>query len=269
MLSLVVPTYQAERHLPRLLASLDSDPSWEVIIVDDGSTDGTADIANDWLSNRDIGTLLQQDHLGPGVARQRGLKQASRPFVAFADSDDEVVTSVHNSVTAALDISRSDVAITAFEVVPARRPTSSTFSGRIRGVAARRVLTSRAAIWGKVYRRDFLLSGGIEFPPLRSADDVIFSWRTATRNPVTLETSEVGYRYWVDPHGQLTHDPMYFIEGTDSLAGLWREAFHRPTHGRALAAYACGTGLGHILRKSQLRLWPQIAARALSGVWHA
>lgn len=261
-----MPTYQAERYLPRLLASLDSAPTWEVLIVDDGSTDRTVRIASEWLSSRQSGALLQQEHQGPGIARQAGLEQASNRFVSFADADDEVVTGVLESATSLLEAAGGDVAITAFDVSPSAALAVSRRPGLARRVPSRRVLTSRAAIWGKVYRREFLHDHSISFPPLRSADDVVFSWRTAAGGPKTYEMSDVGYRYWVDPHGQLTRDPRYFIEGIDSLAGLWRESVRSSGRGRALAAYACGTGLGHILRKSPVRVWPGVIVRATKGV---
>lgn len=262
-----MPTYQAERYLPRLLASLDGAPTWEVVIVDDGSTDDTIRIASEWLSSRQSGALIKKAHRGPGVARQFGLKEAHGDYVAFADADDEVLTCVHDSMATVLDEFGGDVGITAFETAPGSPSPTSNDESRVRRVAPQRVLTSRAAIWGKVYRREFLRQHSIDFPPLRSADDVVFSWRTARDNPVTYETAEVGYRYWIDPHGQLTQDPRYFLEGTDSLMGLWRESFRPPARGRLLAAYACGTGLGHILRKSSPREWPRVVARGVKGTW--
>lgn len=261
-----MPTYQAERYLPRLLASLDGAPTWEVVIVDDGSTDDTTRIASEWLSSRQSGTLLTQEHRGPGIARQAGLEHAGNDFVSFADADDEVVTEVLDSATNLLEAEGGDVAIAGFELSPSAGPTVIRDPGYARQVSPRRVLTSRAAIWGKVYRRQFLHDNSISFPPLRSADDVVFSWRTAAGGPKTYEISDVGYRYWVDPHGQLTRDPRYFIEGIDSLAGLWRESVRSSSRGRALAAYACGTGLGHILRKSPIRVWPGAVVRAAKGV---
>jgi glycosyltransferase involved in cell wall biosynthesis len=266
MLSLIVPTYQAERHLPRLLTSLDSAPSWEIVIVDDGSTDDTVRIASEWLSSRQSGSLVKLAHRGPGHARQIGLERASNAFVTFADADDEVVAVVLDSATNLLESVRGDVAIASFETAPRTTSAVIPVPRHARRVPSRRVLTSRAAIWGKVYRRQFLQDHSISFPPLRSADDVVFSWRTAAKDPKTYELSSVGYRYWVDPHGQLTRDPRYFIEGIDSLAALWRESFGSDGRGRALAAYACGTGLGHILKKSPFRVWPRAVARASKGV---
>jgi hypothetical protein len=206
--------------------------------------------------------VLQQAHLGPGIERQRGLQEATGSFIAFADADDEVVSSVLDSAARLLHTTGGDVAITAFQLAPMQGATKIPRTGLAREVPSRRVLTSRAAIWGKVYRREFLVGNSISFPPVRSADDVIFSWRVASRNPVTYEMSEVGYRYWIDPHGQLTRDPRYFVEGTDSLVALWKESLRSHHHGRILGAYACVTGLGHILRKSAPRVWPQVVARA-------
>ncbi len=63
-------------------------PDWELIIVDDGSTDGSYTISTSFLNDFRITTLTQQN-AGPGAARNKGLTQAKGAFCAFLDADDE------------------------------------------------------------------------------------------------------------------------------------------------------------------------------------
>ena len=87
LFSVVIPTYN---RLPLLKEALDSVwrqtlTNYEVIVVDDGSTDGTARFA------RSMGQsikLLEQTNRGPGAARNLGLEHARGQYVAFLDSDD-------------------------------------------------------------------------------------------------------------------------------------------------------------------------------------
>lgn len=265
MLSVIVPAYQAEAHLPGLFQSLDAAPDWEAIIVDDGSTDGTAEIAQEWLGRRGRGQLIRLEHSTPGHARQVGLEAAQGDYVTYADADDRVVTSVLGGAPSCLEEFSADVFVADYSSTSDHCEFSLDLGnrGRIRRAASRRVLTSRAAVWGKVYRRSFLVERAIKFPSLRSADDVFFSWRLAAARPQVIETKDVGYLYWVAPHGQLTRDPRYFWDGLDSLALVRTEGRSSDLHGLALSEYAYWSGVMHILRKSEGQRRPSIARMAL------
>jgi glycosyltransferase involved in cell wall biosynthesis len=86
--SVVIPTYNRAHLLPRSIGSaLDAlSPGDEVIVVDDGSTDSTAELVE---SYGDPVRLLRADHGGAGAARNLGYTEAHGPLVAFLDSDDE------------------------------------------------------------------------------------------------------------------------------------------------------------------------------------
>jgi len=86
--SIVIPAFNAERTLGRTLASIRDQPDpeiREVIVVDDGSTDGTAAIAESFDGVR----VIRQANAGPAVARNRGAEAALGRFLVFIDADCE------------------------------------------------------------------------------------------------------------------------------------------------------------------------------------
>lgn len=90
--SVIVPTYNRRALLPRALDSIVAQTfdNWEIVLVDDGSTDGTEDVAaryQERLKERFI--YIPQLHKGSSRARNRGIDACSGRFVAFLDSDDE------------------------------------------------------------------------------------------------------------------------------------------------------------------------------------
>lgn len=90
--SIIVPTYDRATLLPRALDSIIAQTfdDWEIVLVDDGSTDDTAVLAAEYgrrLGDRFI--YSRQSHAGCTVARNRGIDVCRGRFVAFLDSDDE------------------------------------------------------------------------------------------------------------------------------------------------------------------------------------
>jgi glycosyltransferase involved in cell wall biosynthesis len=88
MFSVVIPTYNRRALLERCLASVRAQTfeDYEIVVVDDGSTDGTVEMLNDLGSGRL--KIIVQDNAGPGAARNRGVAAASGRYLAFLDSDD-------------------------------------------------------------------------------------------------------------------------------------------------------------------------------------
>jgi glycosyltransferase involved in cell wall biosynthesis len=89
--SVIIPTFNRCHMLPRAIDSVlnQTYDNLELIIVDDGSDDSTADLVRGYLkkSSRRI-LYLQQDNSGPAAARNRGINAASSDYLAFLDSDD-------------------------------------------------------------------------------------------------------------------------------------------------------------------------------------
>ena len=184
-----------------------------------------------------------------------GMKHARGRYVTFADADDEVEVQTLVRGCHEADFKDAHVVIFAYAQRPSESERAHYSRGvhRVETVPSARVLTSRAAIWGKIYRTSFLRMHGVDFEPLRSADDVLFSWEVAAARPRTLESSDLAYFYFVHPHGQLTRDPRYFLDGVQSLKFLLVKSRHRGTPARILALYAWTSGTYHILRKVPTR----------------
>jgi len=88
LVSVIVPAYNAASFLPKAIASIDRQGyhPLEIIVVDDGSTDNTADVVRGLPS---VAHYFHQENKGPAAARNLALKHATGEFIAFLDSDDE------------------------------------------------------------------------------------------------------------------------------------------------------------------------------------
>jgi glycosyltransferase involved in cell wall biosynthesis/peptidoglycan/xylan/chitin deacetylase (PgdA/CDA1 family)/SAM-dependent methyltransferase len=93
-ISVVIAAHNAETTLEATLSSVlrQSLLVWELVIVDDGSTDGTYATAQCWEKRDRRFRALQQEKSGVSAARNRGLREARYPFVLFLDSDDRIAS---------------------------------------------------------------------------------------------------------------------------------------------------------------------------------
>ncbi|WP_179137886.1 glycosyltransferase family 2 protein [Candidatus Entotheonella palauensis] len=91
LVSVVIPTHNRMRYLPEAVNSVCEQGygNWELIIVDDGSTDGTADYLRE-LESRDkrISTVLHRRCANPARLRNAGIERTRGAYVTFLDSDD-------------------------------------------------------------------------------------------------------------------------------------------------------------------------------------
>ena len=88
--SVVVPVYNCHEFLKECLDSLRNQMfgNIEIIVVDDGSDDGSDFIAQEFANTDSRFTLLRQPNIGVGAARNRGLEAASGQWIVFVDADD-------------------------------------------------------------------------------------------------------------------------------------------------------------------------------------
>ncbi|NUS06665.1 MAG: glycosyltransferase family 2 protein, partial [Nonomuraea sp.] len=112
LLSVVVPFYNVEPYLSECLKSLAAQTmeDFEVILVDDGSLDGSRRLAEDFVARDSRFILVDQPNMGPGPARNEGIRRARGTYLAFADSDDVVPPNAYEVLVAKLGETGSDLA---------------------------------------------------------------------------------------------------------------------------------------------------------------
>ena len=88
-LSVIIPVYNVEEYVLRCLKSIidiENHGDTEIIVVNDGSRDGSMALVSDFASSHPIITIVNQENRGLGAARNTGLKHAQGEYVYFLDS---------------------------------------------------------------------------------------------------------------------------------------------------------------------------------------
>lgn len=90
LVSIIMPSYNTGRFIKETIESVQSQTytNWELIVVDDCSTDNTDDVINEFLSDERIHYIKNEKNSGAAVSRNKALKEAKGKWIAFLDSDD-------------------------------------------------------------------------------------------------------------------------------------------------------------------------------------
>lgn len=174
-LSIVVPVYNVELYLDECLESIAAQTfgDFEVVLVDDGSTDDSAALARAFVDRDDRFRLVLQKNAGLGAARNAGARHISpgTDYLAFVDSDDTMPPDAYRRMVDALDETGSDFA--AGNVKRFRSVGMQQSWGHRAAFGATRLkthisqfpalVTDRTA-WNKVYRRSFWDEHAFQYP---------------------------------------------------------------------------------------------------------
>ena len=99
-ISIIVPVYNVSKYLKRSLDSLINQTlkDLEIIIVNDGSTDNSLDICQEYASLDNRIKVISKENGGPSSARNYGLRYVTSDYVAFIDSDDYVALDMYETM---------------------------------------------------------------------------------------------------------------------------------------------------------------------------
>ena len=167
-LSVVIPAYNDAAYLQACVASLCAGRTadMEIIVVDDGSADATAEVAAACAAAEPRVRVLRREHAGVSMARNVGLAAARGEYVAFVDADDEVEPDwAWQLLTAAAGrrpaIVKGEASLQLHDGSVARPLSTCSY------IAAHTPLHWFGQMWSAIYRRDFLLQAGQGFFPGR------------------------------------------------------------------------------------------------------
>lgn len=118
--SIIIPAFNSQAFIADCLDSIiaQTERDFECIVVDDGSTDGTLDICQQYSRQDKRFKIVVQNHYGPGVARNYGLNLAKGDYVQFVDSDDLLKPSALEETLSFIEANRLDFAMFEGEGLP-------------------------------------------------------------------------------------------------------------------------------------------------------
>lgn len=196
--SIVIPIYNSEKYLSECLDSIlgQTFQDIEIICVDDGSTDGSADILRRYEKMDGRIHFLSMLHGGPGTARNHGLAQARGEYLYFMDSDDflsendalaKLVSEIDAQglemlfVGTILDFENDNLRVSRYREIQ-RYSQGEQYGSFDRGIDLFRAMIAGGGFICNTYlqcaRRDFLERIHASFPALECYEDEVYTFRT-------------------------------------------------------------------------------------------
>ena len=208
-ISVLVPIYNVERYLDECLSSLRAQTfgDFEVICINDGSTDGSRGIVQKYLDADARFRVIDKENSGYGASMNRGLAAAKGKYVAILESDDFFDPSALETLHDAAEKNESEVVKANFwlywSAPEGRRELFSVVgpgeSGRtMRPLDDIAIFFRKPSIWSALYRRDFLERNDIDFleTPGASYQDAGFNFKVwaSARRATFIDAPILSYR---------------------------------------------------------------------------
>lgn len=183
LISVIVPVYNVESWLETCLDSLTAQtyPNFEVILVNDASTDGGGRICDAWAAqNRRFQVIHLPENQGVSAARNEGVRRAAGNYTAFVDSDDYMEPGLLDGLYTALTETRADISICGAEGLRLKTGPAQVLSPD----EAARCMARRAlflwTLWGKLFPAE--LAKQIPFDRnIHCGEDLLFFYRILKR----------------------------------------------------------------------------------------
>ncbi|MCM1323799.1 MAG: glycosyltransferase [Acetobacter sp.] len=184
--SIIVPVYNTEDKIERCLDSLRKQTlkDIEIIVVDDGSTDGTPEILAKYAAYDARIRVIRQENAYVGMARNRGIAEARAEYVGFVDSDDWVSLDMFEKLYEAIKTKNVNVAMVGkVQIVTQPREEMQEvklnfihFTEDGKKLILKLQKPYSGYVWNKLYKKSFLVDNEIYFSPYRTAwEDNYFS----------------------------------------------------------------------------------------------
>lgn len=201
--SVIVPVYNAEKWIARCLDSLlnQTMTDYEIICIDDGSTDKSAIILRNYETNYPNIQVIQQQNQGVSAARNKGLEIAKGEYIGFVDIDDWVESDYLELLYNTAKQKSVDIAICGYCIDENHLSQQSPFYERYLKrdealIEALKQTGYQGFLWNKLFRRSLIYDTNIKFDEkLNILEDLVFVCKCIQQSSTVYYDPAIKYHY--------------------------------------------------------------------------
>lgn len=202
-ISVIIPVYNVEKYLIDCLESVVSQTykNLEIIIVNDGSTDCSGDISDEYEKKDERIRVVHQKNMGLSGARNTGIDMATGEYITFLDSDDYLEIDILEKLVKILEKNKSDIAVAGINFCDEQGKT--LYEQKSKGIKKYvgknqlyNLLTSNeinTMAWGKLYR--ISLFKDLRYPLHKYHEDVFLTYKLLDQSKSTIVIPDIGVHY--------------------------------------------------------------------------
>lgn len=197
-LTIIVPVYNAGRYLGRCLHSLLCQDlpaeDYEILCIDDGSTDFSPGLLGVYAGIYPNVRMIRKENGGVTTARNLGLQEAKGEYIWFVDADDVVRENVLGKLMTLAE-GNDRLVLDAYTFIDKLNPEDIADADSL----PRNTPWQDAVVWRNILRRDFLKVHSLTFryPELTHGEDGLYMYEVAIAQPKTIESGTMAYFYRV------------------------------------------------------------------------
>lgn len=232
-ISIIVPAYNAEKYLERCLDSLVkqdlSADEYEIIVINDGSTDRTEDILHEYSNRYSHIHCTTVKNSGVSEARNYGCREAKGKYFLFVDADDWIQSNILQYIYDSLEKDELDILVMDFQYWGEKGKLPKDFNK----ISDREILSFKVlsgvdfmqrflpqVVWCNAYRTSFWRENNLEFLPIRHEDEEIIPRIFFYAKRIKF-SSIVFYHYYKNPDSFMMnydeHASLYMLQAMESL----------------------------------------------------
>jgi glycosyltransferase involved in cell wall biosynthesis len=207
LISIIVPVYNMESYLDRCMSSIlnQTYKNLEIILVDDGSTDSSPKMCDDYAIKDNRIKVVHKENGGLSDARNAGLKIATGNYIGYVDSDDWIELDMYERMYNACVENNAQLAVCRYfreyddKTVDDGTPRIEIFS---RDEILRIYITDKDgymvynSVWSKLFKRE--LVEGVVFPKGRNSEDIMYTTRALCKLDKAAYIDTCLYHYVID-----------------------------------------------------------------------
>lgn len=216
MISIIIPVYNVSQYLNECIQSVinQSYQNFECILIDDGSSDGSEIICDQWTQHDNRIRVIHQPNQGVSKARNKGIAEAQGEYIAFIDSDDWIDSNYLNTLLRPIEESNVDLVVCGLQ----QHYSNETFknysykTGIIhierQDTKAFTDINKKFLLFGpviKLYKRTIIQTHNIHFPPEYTyGEDLLFNYNYLEYVKVIYIIDQCLYHYRIIGNGTLS-----------------------------------------------------------------
>ena len=172
-ITIIIPVYNAQAGIKQCLDSLlnQTFTDYEIILLNDGSTDNTLEVINSYASKNDCIRVIDKENEGVAKTRNKGIHLAKGEYIVFIDNDDFVESDYLERFYNAIDQEQLDIVLGGYKRV--NQDLKTLFKQDLTQSEWSKYII--VAPWARIYRTSFLIDNEIEFFDYPIGEDVIFT----------------------------------------------------------------------------------------------